>query len=79
MRSADLYTKIVLTVVMGLLAWNTVAQFHPTTARAESTQYGVEVITAKLPLPLQKWGSPQYAAALAAGLKNSAKGRELVT
>jgi hypothetical protein len=47
MRHADLYTKVILTVIAGLLAWNTLARFRIPAVHAQNTssQYFVEQIT----------------------------------
>ncbi len=74
MRTADLYTKAVLTVIAGLLAWNTVVWVGIPSAHAQaaSPRYSVEVITADLT-------SKQYQTFLATAINGAAKGRELVT
>ena len=73
MRHADLYTKVILTVIAGLLAWNTLARFRIPAVHAQNTssQYFVEQITAD-------WMSKQYQADLAAAINNAAKGRQLI-
>jgi len=79
MRYSDWYTRMVLTIIAGLLAWNTVSRFQAATVHAQSIQYGVEVITAdaKLSMPHQHWGSTPYPSELAAAINGAAKGREL--
>jgi hypothetical protein len=74
MRYADLYTKVILTVIAGLLAWNTLARFRIPAVHAQSTssQYYVEQITTD-------WMSKQYQTDLAAAINNAAKGRQLIT
>jgi hypothetical protein len=70
MRYADLYTKVILTVIAGLLAWNTLARFHVPAVHAQGTspQYAVEEITAG--------GTTQ---SLEAAINRAAKGRQLVS
>lgn len=81
MRYGEWYTRIVLTIIAGWLAWNTLSKFRPATVHAQSTQYGVEVITAntKTSLPFKQWGSPPFPSEFAAALNSAAKGRELVS
>jgi hypothetical protein len=81
MRYADWYTRAVLTIIAGLLAWNTLAKLHPATVHAQSTQYGVEVITAnaKTNLPFKHWASMPFPPEFAAAINGVAKGCELVT
>ena len=81
MRYSDWYTKFLLTTIAGLLAWNTISRFQPAAVHAQSTQYGIEVISAnaKLSLPYHHWGSAPYPSELAAAINGVAKGRELVT
>lgn len=73
MRFADLYTKVILTVIAGLLAWNTLARFRVPAVHAQSTsaRYAVEEITADLT-------SAQYRTAIETAINSAAKGRELV-
>lgn len=81
MRHADWYTKIVLTFVAGLLAWNTFSKRHPATVHAEATLYSAEVIMAdtKADRPYKQWGSMPFPSEFAAAINSAAKGRELVT
>ena len=81
MRYSDWYTRTLLTVIAGLLAWNVIPRVQVATVHAESTQYGVEIITAnaKLAKPVQQWGSMPYPTEFAAAINSAAKGRELVT
>ena len=74
MRCADLYTKVILTIIAVLLAWNTLGRFLVPAVQAQSTssQYFVEQITAD-------WMSKQYQTDLAAEINNAAKGRQLIT
>jgi len=74
MRYADLYSKVILTIIAGLLAWNTLGRFRAPAVQAQSTssQYFVEPITTD-------WMSKQYQADLAAAINNAAKGRQLIT
>jgi hypothetical protein len=73
MRYADLYTKVILTAIAALLAWNTLARFRVPAVRAQSTssQYAVEEITADLM-------SKQYRTAFETAINDTAKGRALV-
>ena len=73
MRSADLYTKVILTIIAALLAWNTLARHVPAVqAQGTSATYFVEQITAD-------WMSKQYQTDLAAAINNASKGRQLIT
>ena len=76
MRYADPYARLLFSVSTILLAWNTVALLRSPSVHAEATQYGVEVVKAKLPLTRNHWGSAQYSSELAAGINTVAKGRE---
>ncbi len=80
MRYADWYTRIMLTMIAGLLVWNAISRFRPATVYAQSTRYGVEVITAnaKIALPYKQWGTMPFASELAAAINSAAKGRDLV-
>jgi hypothetical protein len=74
MRLADLYTKVILTIIAVLLAWNTLGRLRIPAVQAQSTssQYFVEQIMADSM-------SKQYQADLAAAINNAAKGRQLIT
>jgi hypothetical protein len=74
MRLADLYTKVILTIIAVLLAWNTLGRLHVPAVHAQSTssQYFVEQVSAD-------WMSKQYQADLAAAINNAANGRQLIT
>ena len=74
MRLADQYTKVILTILAALLAWNTLGRFRVPAVHAQSTssQYFVEQIMADSM-------SKQYQADLAAAINNAAKGRQLIT
>ena len=74
MRYADLYTKVILTIIAVLLAWNTLGRFRVPAVQAQSTssQYFVEEVSAD-------WMSKQYQADLATAINNAAKGRQLIT
>jgi hypothetical protein len=74
MRPSDLYTKVILTIIAVLLAWNTLGRIRISAVHAQSTssQYFVEQISAD-------WASSQYQTDLAAAINNAAKGRALVT
>jgi len=74
MRFADLYTKVIMTIIAVLLAWNTLARFHVPAVHAQGTSatYFVEQITAD-------WMSKQYQTDLAAAINNASKGRQLIT
>jgi hypothetical protein len=74
MRHTDLYTRVVLTVIAGLLAWNTLVRFHVPAVHAQGTSstYFVEQITAD-------WMSKQYQADLATAINNASNGRQLIT
>jgi hypothetical protein len=74
MRYADLYTKVILTIIAALLAWNTLVRFHIPTVHAQGTSsvYFVEQITAD-------WMSKQYQTDLAAAINSASKGRQLIT
>jgi hypothetical protein len=68
MRFADLYTKVILTIIAVSLAWNTLGRLRVPAVHAQSTssQYFVEQITADQ-------------TDLAAAINNAAKGRQLIT
>ena len=68
MRFADLYTKVILTIIAVALAWNTLGRLRVPAVHAQSTssQYFVEQITADQ-------------TDLAAAINNAAKGRQLIT
>jgi len=74
MRHADRYTKVILTIIAILLAWNTLVRFHVPAVHAQGTSsiYFVEQITAD-------WMSKQYQADLATAINNASKGRQLIT
>ena len=74
MRHADLYTKVILTIIAVLLVWNTLGRFRAPAVQAQSTssQYFVEQVSAE-------WMSKQYQADLAAAINSAAKGRQLIT
>jgi hypothetical protein len=74
MRYADLYTKVILTIIAVLLAWNVVGRPRASTVHAQSTssQYFVEQITTD-------WMSKQYQTDLATAINDAAKGRQLIT
>ena len=74
MRHADLYMKVILTIIALLLAWNTVGPFPIPTVQAQavSSQYVVEQFTVD-------WMSKQYQTDLAAAINKASKGRELVS
>jgi hypothetical protein len=74
MRYADLYTKVILTVIAGLLAWSTLARFRGPVvhAQATSSRFFVEEITVDS-------ASRQYQATFETAINAAAKGRELVT
>ena len=74
MRHPDLYSKVILTIIAVLLAWNTLGRFRVPAVHAQSTssQYFVEQVSAD-------WMSKQYQADLAAAINNAAKGRQLIT
>jgi hypothetical protein len=74
MRPSDLYTKVILTIVAVLLAWNALGRLRASNVHAQSTssQYFVEQIAAD-------WASSHYQTDLAAAINNAAKGRTLVT
>jgi hypothetical protein len=78
MLRADRYTKVILTVIALLLAWNvvgryTVGRLYIPTVRAQGTSsiYFVEQIAAD-------WASKQYQADLAAAINAASKGRQLI-
>jgi hypothetical protein len=81
MRYSDWYTRTLLTIIAGLLAWNVNSKIQAATVHAQTTQYSVEIITAnaKLAKPVQQWASMPYPTELAAAINSAAKGRELVT
>jgi hypothetical protein len=74
MRHADLYTKVILTIIAALLAWNTLSRLHVPAVHAQGTSatYYVEEITADRM-------SKQYQADLAAAINTASKGRQLIT
>ena len=74
MRYADLYTKAILTIIAGLLAWNILVRFHVPDVHAQGTSatYFVEEITADRM-------SKHYQADLAAAINSASKGRQLIT
>jgi len=74
MRYADLYTKVILTVIAGLLAWNTLARFRGPVVHAQGTssRFFVEEITVDS-------ASQQYQAMFETAINDAAKGRALVT
>jgi hypothetical protein len=74
MRYADRYTKVLLTIITVLLAWNTLGRFHVPAVSAQGTSsvYFVEQITAD-------WMSKQYQTDLATAINSAAKGRQLIT
>ena len=74
MRYADLYTKVILTIIAVLLAWNTLVRFQVPAVHAQgtSTIYLVEPITAD-------WMSKQFQTDLAMEINSASKGRQLIT
>ena len=67
MRFADLYTKVILTIIAVSLAWNTLGRLRvPVHAQSTSSQYFVEQIAADQ-------------TDLAAAINSAAKGRQLIT
>jgi hypothetical protein len=74
MRYADLYTKVILTIIAGLMAWNTLFRFVVPAVHAQGTSsvYFVETITAD-------WMSKQYQTDLASAINSASKGRLLIT
>jgi hypothetical protein len=74
MRYADLYTKVILTVIAGLLAWGALARFRGPVvhAQATSSRFFVEEVTADP-------ASQQYQETFQTAINAAAKGRELVT
>lgn len=81
MRYSDLYTKTLLTVIVGLLAWNSFPKREPATVQAQSALYGAELLTVdtRLDKPLPKWGATPFPSEFTAAINSVAKGRELVT
>ena len=73
MRFADVYTKVILTAIAALLAWNTLDRFRVPGVHAQSTsaRYAVEEISADLT-------TNQYRAAIEMAINSAAKGRQLV-
>jgi len=73
MRFADLYTKVILTVIAALLAWNTLARLHVPAVHAQSTsaQYAVEEINVD-------FSSNQPRASVETAINRAAKGRLLI-
>lgn len=73
MRYGNLYTKLILTIIAALLAWNTFSRFFVPAVHAQpaSPQYAVEQLTTDR----YSWDKQ----ALETALNNAAKGRELVT
>jgi hypothetical protein len=74
MRYADLYTKVILTIIVVLLVWNSVGRLRVSAVHAQSTssRYFIEQITAD-------WTSKQYPTDLATAINDAAKGRQLIT
>jgi F0F1-type ATP synthase membrane subunit a len=74
MRHADLYTKVILTIIAVLLAWNTLGRFHVPAVHAQGTSaiYFVEPITAD-------WMSKEFQTDLAMAINGASKGRQLIT
>ena len=74
MRYADLYTKVILTVIAGLLAWNALARFRGPVVHAQGTssRFFVEEV-------IVDSSSKQYQATFETAINTAAKGRELVT
>ena len=74
MRYANLYTRVILTIVAALLAWNTLRRLPlpSVQAQAVSSQYAVAQLTVD---PMSK----QYETDLATAINNATKGRELVS
>ncbi len=67
----DLYTRAILTVIAGLLAWNILTRAGVRTVQAQAAPaYAVELLSVDLQ-------SKQYLSNLATAINNSAKGREL--
>ncbi len=77
MRSADLYTKAILTIIAALLAWNALGRLFVPAVHAQSTssQYAVEQLTFPTDLNSTRWDKP----ALETAIGRAAKGREFVT
>jgi hypothetical protein len=73
-RYPDLYSKVILTIIAALLAWNTLVRFHVPAVHAQGTSsvYFVEEVTAD-------WMSKQYQTDLAAAINSASKGRQLIT
>ena len=74
MLYADRYTKVTVTIIAVLLAWNTVGRFHLPAVHAQGTSsiYFVEPITADRM-------SKQYQTDLATAINGASKGRQLIT
>ena len=69
-----MYTKVILTIIAALLAWNTALRFHVPAVYAQGTssEYFVEQITVDRM-------SKQYQTDLATALNSASKGRQLIT
>jgi hypothetical protein len=72
MLHRDLYTRVVLTVIAGLLAWNTLARVSLPKIQAQpAPPHALELVLVDLT-------SKQYLSNLATAINSSAKGRELI-
>lgn len=74
MRYADLYTKVILTIIAVLLVWDVVGRLRVSAVHAQSTssRYYIEQITAD-------WTSKQYPTDLVTAINDAAKGRQLLS
>ena len=74
MRYSDQYTKVILSVIAGLLALNTLGRIDVPVVRAQtaSKQYSIVEIKAELT-------TPSYLKNLEAAINDASKGREMVT
>src|ERR1700691_771166 len=74
MHYADRYTKVILTIIVVLLAWNVLVPLNAPAVHAQRTSsiYFVEQITAD-------WMSKQYQTDLATAINSASKGRQLIT
>ena len=68
------YTNVILTVIAGLLALNTLTRFGAPIAHAQTAAWQYSIVGVKV-----NWSGPAVLPSLESAINDAAKGRELVT